>query len=166
MRRIVANILSFFIVVVLFAGCGSNYYAEKYVISTTQKELVRKIDSFKNEHPEYRHFEMIDGERIDSDHPCAPFQTMGDTTLLRYDFSFHVTSENMIFQCNILNYDSLDQSELTTLNFIAVTDTAVRNAYTINTKDLSMKDNNRYKRVFEKEILDNLGVVWENKGRW
>lgn len=72
----------------------------------------------------------------------------------------------MIFQCNILNYDSLDQSELTTLNFIAVTDTAVRNAYTINTKDLSMKDNNRYKRVFEKEILDNLGVVWENKGRW
>ena len=166
MRRIVANILSFFLVVVLFAGCGSNYYAEKYVIHTTQKELVRKIDSFKNEHPEYRHFEMIDGERIDSDHPCAPFQTMGDTTLLRYDFSFHVTSENMIFQCNILNYDSLDQSELTTLNFIAVTDTAVRNAYTINTKDLSMKDNNRYKRVFKKEILDNLGVVWENKGRW
>ena len=166
MRRIVANILSFFLVVVLFAGCGSNYYAEKYVIHTTQKELVRKIDSFKNEHPEYRHFEMIDGERIDSDHPCAPFQTMGDTTLLRYDFSFHVTSENMIFQCDILNYDSLDQSELTTLNFIAVTDTAVRNAYTINTKDLSMKDNNRYKRVFKKEILDNLGVVWENKGRW
>ena len=166
MRRIVANILSFFIVVVLFAGCGSNYYAEKYVIHTTQKELVRKIDSFKNEHPEYRHFVMIDGKQVDSDHPCAPFQTMGDTTLLRYVFSFRITSENMIFQCNILNYDSLDQSELTTLNFIAVTDTAVRNAYTINTKDLSMKDNNRYKRVFEKEILDNLGVVWENKGRW
>ena len=31
MRRIVANILSFFIVVVLFAGCGSNYYAETLV---------------------------------------------------------------------------------------------------------------------------------------
>lgn len=166
MRITIANILSFFIMVSFFAGCGSNYYAEKYVIHTTQKELVRKVDSFKNEHPEYRHFVMINGERIDSDHPCAPFQAMGDSTLLRYDFSFHIASENMIFQCNIGNYDSLDQSELTTLCFIAVTDTAVRNAYTINTKDLSMKDNNRYKRVFEKEILDNLGVVWEKKGRW
>ena len=85
---------------------------------------------------------------------------------MRYDFAFHVASENMIFYCNIINYDSLDLSEPTILDFVSVTDTDVRQGYTINTKDLSRKDNSRYKRVFEKEILDNLGVEWENKGRW
>lgn len=50
MRRTVVYILSFLVMVVLFDSCGSNYYAEKYVIHTTHKELVRKIDSFKNEH--------------------------------------------------------------------------------------------------------------------
>ena len=161
-------VLIFFTFLVLLVGCGSDFYAEKYAIHANQKELVHKVDSFKKVHPEYRYFGPIDSTLVpkETDGPRAPFQSMGDTSLLRYDFAFHVASENMIFYCNIINYDSLDLSEPTILDFVSVTDTDVRQGYTINTKDLSRKDNSRYKRVFEKEILDNLGVAWENKGRW
>ncbi len=166
MKKIPA--LTFFTLLMLFVGCGSDFYAEKYAIHTTQKELVDKVDSFKKEHPEYRHLAIIDSTMVpkETDGPRAPFQSMGDTSLLHYSFFFRVTSENRIFYCNIINYDSLSLSEPTILDFVSVTDTDVRQGYTINTKDLSRKDNSRYKRVFEKEILDNLGVAWENKGRW
>ena len=166
MKKILS--LFFFTLLVILVGCGSDFYAEKYAIHTTQKELVHKVDSFKKEHPEYRHFGTIDSTLVpkETDGPSAPFQSMGDTSLLHYSFFFRIASENRIFYCNIINYDSLNLSEPTVLDFVSVTDTDMRQGYRINTRDLSRKDNARYKRVFEKEILDNLGVAWENKGRW
>ena len=155
---------TFILLLLLFGGCGSNYHAETYTLNTSQRELVRKVDSFKNKHPEYRHFIHYNGELSEDDGPDYPYgYSMGDSSIVRYDIAFHVASENMIFRCNIMNYDSTDRSIPIYLHFYAVTDTDVRNAYTINTKDLSREDNNRYKRTFEREILDNLGVEWHHK---
>ena len=162
-NRYAASIL----LLVFFGGCGSNYHAETYTINTSQRELVRKVDSFKNEYPEYRHFTEFNGELSEDDGPNYPFgYAMGDSSIVRYDIAFYVASENMVFRCNILNYDSTNRSTPTYLHFNAVTDTAVRNGYTINTKDLSRKDNKRYKKTFEREILDNLGVEWHHKTLW
>ena len=155
---------TFILSLLLFGGCGSNYHAETYTINTSQRELVRKVDSFKNKHPEYKHFTMCNGELSEDGGPDYPYgYSMGDSSIVRYDFAFQVPSENMIFRCNILKYDSTNRSIPTYLHFYAVTDTAVRNAYTINTKDLSREDNVRYKKTFEREILDNLGVEWHHK---
>lgn len=162
--RISSRYAAFILLLLFFGGCGSNYHAETYTINTSQRELVRKVDSFKNEHPEYKHFTMYNGELSEDDGLDYPYgYAMGDSSIVRYGIAFHVASENMIFRCNIMNYDSSNRSTPTYLHFNAVTDTAVRNSYTINTKDLSRKNNERYKKTFEREILDNLGVEWHHK---
>lgn len=155
---------TFILSLLLFGGCGSNYHAETYTLNTSQCELVRKVDSFKNKHPEYRHITNYNGVLSEDDGPDYPYgYAMGDSSIVRYSIAFYVASENMIFRCNIMNYDTNNRTTPTYLHFHAVTDTAVRNAYTINTKDLSREDNVRYKKTFEREILDNLGVEWHHK---
>ena len=117
---------TFILSLLLFGGCGSNYHAETYTLNTSQCELVRKVDSFKNKHPEYRHITNYNGVLSEDDGPDYPYgYAMGDSSIVRYSIAFYVASENMIFRCNIMNYDTTNRTTPTYLHFHAVTDTAV-----------------------------------------
>lgn len=156
-------LLIFTSTIYLLAGCGTDWYSETYEIHTTQSDFVRKVDSLKIAHPEYNWYSYDkDWNVIKSDYAYAPYERMGRSDLLFYSLVFYIPSENKLFSCHIIPYDSLNNVKQFTLRFIAILDTNSSMRYEINTNDLSYKDNARYKRVFENQILNSLNVKWDN----
>lgn len=155
----------YFILLLLCYGCGSGFYSEDYMIKTTKRDFVNKVDSFKICHTEYRCYEHDKyGNVIDSDHAYAPFAVMGDSTLLQYSISIYIPSTEKIFRCCIIPYDSLSEDSSFVLQFRFVSDTNYSNVYYINTKDLSYIENKKYKKILEQKVLNELDVEWENEG--
>ena len=146
----------------IFAGCGSYFYAELYTIHCSEIDFVHKVDSLKSAHPEYKWtVRAPDGTHIDSDGPSTPFSSIGDKELLHYDFVFYIPSENKLFQCHIVPYDSLSSNDEFTLRFASVSDTNYSEGYCLNSGELTREENARYKHLFEELILDKLNVRWE-----
>lgn len=159
MKKIVSSII---IALLLLAGCGSYYYAELYIIHCNEKSFVSKVDSLKTIHPEYKYFfRDADGTLKEFDRPYAPFNE--DTTLLHYNFAFFIPSENKVFQCYIVPYDSLNNKTDFILRFASVADTNHIKTDFINTKDINERDNSKYKRIFEDSILGKLNIKWERE---
>ena len=163
-QRAIRYIIIFVFSIIIFAGCGSYYYAELYTIHCSEKDFVLKVDSLKSVHPEYKWtVHAPDGSLVDSDSPRAPFSSMGDTTLLHYDFYFYIPSENKLFQCHIIPYDSLSSNEEFTLRFSHVCDTNHSDNYELNSGKSTREKDARYKHLFEKLILDKLNVKWDRE---
>ncbi|MBR0078008.1 MAG: hypothetical protein IJP72_06390 [Bacteroidales bacterium] len=147
--------------VIMFAGCGSYFHAESYNIQCSKKDFVHKVDSFKSVHPEYKWTVCKpDGTLAEAGGPRAPFSSMGDTALLHYDFVFYIPSENKLFQCHIVPYDSLSSQDEFSLLFSTVSDTDYIENYHLNTRESTRMEDARYKRLFEELILEKLNVKW------
>ena len=146
----------------VYQSCGSYFSAEQYTIHCSKMDFVRKVDSLKSAHHEYKWtVRNPDGTYEDSDGISTPFKSIGDDDLLHYNFTFYIPSENKLFQCQIVPYNSLVSENEFTLVFSSVSDTTYRQVCSINTKELPKEENEKYKRLFETLILESLNVEWE-----
>lgn len=161
MSRYIIFYFTLLLILLISFSCGSYWFSEQYMIKTTQYDFVNKVDSFKNCNPEYKCYKHDKyGNIIDLDGAYAPYEALGDTSHLHYSISIYLPSEKKMFRCHIVPYDSLSMATNFVLLFSMVSDTNYTKVYQINTKDLSYKENKRYKSIFEKEILNKLGVEW------
>jgi hypothetical protein len=138
-------------VIILVAGTftsDSNRFSEDYVFSGDYVFLINKITVFKSEHPEYK------------------IEDRAGTYERRkyYHEHFYSPDEGYVFRCVIRLFDSNDEN--TILSLVSVScDSNLSEWKNINTDDLSCADNKEVKRIFETEILNNLGTPWRKK-RW
>jgi len=150
------------VVLLMLVCCGSYFYAESYTIQCSEKDFVHKVDSFKSVHPEYKWtVRKSGGTLVEAGGPRAPFSSMGDTALLHYDFVFYIPSENKLFQCHIVPYDSLSFQNEFSLSFSSVADTNYSEIYYLNTDQSVREKDAKYKHLFEELILEKLNVNWE-----
>lgn len=150
-------------IVLMLVGCGSYFYAEQYTVHCSQRDFVRKVDSLKYVHPEFRWTNSKpNGTFEDSDGISTPFESIGNKEILEYNFVFYIPSENKLFLCHIVSYDSLNSNDEFTLLFASVADTNYSENYYLNTKISTKEEDAKYKHLFEELILDKINVYWEN----
>lgn len=148
-------------VLLLFVGCGSYFYAEPYKIHCSEIDFVRKVDSLKSVHPEYKwNVRAPNGAYVDSDGPSTPFSSIGEGNLMHYDFTFYIPTENKLFQCHIVPYDTLNSKDEFTLRFTSVSDTNYSENYNLNSDKSTCEKDAEYQHLFEELILEKLNVNW------
>lgn len=143
--------------VMMLFRCGSASSAEKYIIYASQQDFVKKIHDYKDYCPE-------NDWSSQSDYVYAPYEkSLGDTTVLFYYFDIYIPSEQKVFSCVIIPYDSTNTANQFSLRFLSIFDTSTLVRKYINTVDLSTRDNSYYKHVFETKFLEELNVKWQVK---
>jgi len=126
----------------MFSSC--NYIpcrGQDYLIKDiTHKELISRFNELREKHPEYAAGE----DYIDEYRPWRRFITLYWKDLdLRISLNIH-TGDQIPNPPTHLNFTSTGKGD-------------------INSRDLNKRLNEQYKRKFEKEILDKLGVKWKRK---
>ena len=159
MKNIIKTIRTTFLILLIpflysacnFIAAGSYPLAEYYEFNTTTDELIEKANIFKKKNPTYKVFTYIEDGNIE--------EVLGRQH--EYDYTLHFYFEDIdkkihcVIKGNRIGLTGIEEGV-----------TIFGDWKTINTKDLSEKENEEIKKKFETEILDKLGE-WERvKTRW
>jgi hypothetical protein len=124
------------------SGCklssGSYPYAEKYKIDCSESELIRAIEEFKGENPQYlvpKEVGLLDGRNNEKDH--------------WYHVYFYYPNENQIVYAWTRPIDN----KKTTFAFVSVNDGLILGKWKDINKDFEVRDNKNQKEKFESLIL-------------
>ena len=123
---------------------------QDYIIENiTHQELINKFNEFREKHPEY----IFSEDRIDENLPWRIYITLYWEDLdLRIHLNIHIGDQI--------------PNPPTHLKFSHIGDKEVRWGKDINSKELGKELSEQYKKKFETEILDKLGVKWKRKSCW
>lgn len=140
--------LLLFLSIILLNCAGSYYYAEPYLLDISRTDLIDKIRKFKDENPEYKSITIESGipEEYPKDHRGELF----------YSFYFYLPEKEMIVH-SVMNMSEQISDNPANFAFTGVTKNKNLGGWkSINTRDLSRKENKEIKRMFETEILSKL----------
>ncbi|MDX9914169.1 MAG: hypothetical protein RBS77_06340, partial [Candidatus Moranbacteria bacterium] len=146
---------------------GSYVDAENYYITLSNRELIEKIDLFKKNNPQYRYF-STDGKGNIYEPGGYTQDKLGEGKIVTKYPSDSATFFSCYFyfadfKASILCIVRLNHTNEKMTNFMltAVLYDPNGSGGSFNNGDLSRKEEKRFKRKFETEILGNLGVVWK-----
>lgn len=130
---------------------GSYPYAEYYYIDISQDDLIKKITSFKETNPQYKIYTTNENrEKV---------EVKDDTANYYQSFYFNLGNDSVIL-C-VINIGSEVPKNSTKMGLVRFSTQKNFGSWkSINTKELSKKDNAEIKRIFENKILNNLDVSW------
>jgi len=120
---------------------GSYGDAEQYELSIRESDLIKKIETFKNENPQYMvpdEVGLVDGRRDAQDH--------------WYHIYFFYPQENQI----VYAWVRKSGKQKTTLAFVSVNDGLVFGKWKDINKDFSSSENENQIQKFEDRILNKL----------
>lgn len=129
---------------------GSYPYAEQYKFDTSHDKLVSQIKRFKRKHPEFNVFSRNQNDSL--------YNIDRDTDGF-YGFYFKVPMEDsatVVMMC-VIN-KSANNNYPATLLFNSITLSEKLSGWQRINKDLSRKDNKKFKALFERTVLDSLGM--------
>ena len=126
-----------------FWGAGSYPDAEYYEFYMTQEKLIEKINTFKEENPRYKLFTYNESGNEE--------EVLDEHTEYFYHFYFYFGDIDKKVHCVITRDCKIG------LTGIEEGITIFGEWKSINTNDLSRKENKAIKKKFETEILDKLG---------
>lgn len=133
---------------------GDNYlHSEEYIVKKTYSDLDWEVYNFKKSNPEYALFRINEqGEKyIHKDYQSSK----------HFHVFFYFEDINLTIQCLL---DPINDKK-SLLSLYAISKGVNFASWkSINTNDLSKKENEEIKKKFEVEILDKLGK-WKHK-RW
>ena len=147
-------ILSF---ILMFVSCdlilsGSYPHAQQYECYVTSNELIGKIQDLKKERVNLEVWIKNDSDSIvKMDSYNERFEYLNfkipitkDSSIIMYSVIFHHSNPAIILLDRIspLNYRTFKH---------------------INTKDFTNEENEKMKKIFEKDILDRLSIKWKRK---
>ena len=132
-----------------FFAVGSYPYAEYYKFDMTRDSLIRKMNQFKDENPQYKVF------TTDQDNNIVEL-SVGVESYGFWCVNYNIGNDSTIL-C-VINMSDQIKEKPTYLGFVGFsTKKNFGNWKDINTKELSRKENKFIKKKFEKDILDKLG---------
>lgn len=139
------------IVLLAFSSCdmflaGSYPYAESYRFECSRSELIERIAEFKKVNPEFQPVQMSKDSIVES------YPKDGQTDFF-YHFYFYIDSLNLYIHCAM----NKNEQNPTDLLFTGVTKSKNMAYWKRINEDLPRKENKMIKKIFESEILDNLG---------
>lgn len=154
-KKAILDILYFFTAMCLYScawGAGSYCDSEDYLINLSScDELINEIVKMKQINPELNVYYKNENGEID---------TMGGEIPDFYTCYFMIDSIGYLCVINLNQQDQ--QNVLFQFVSIARKEEIERgNWKRINTSDLSKRDNEEYKKIFEERILNHLGVLWK-----
>ena len=125
-------------------------YSENYEVSFESRDrLITRINRWKNDNPDYMRVNR--SNHIINEIP-------DDFYGHNYNVFFYFADFNQSIHCIIMKNP-------TRIMLVHVSEKRNGGMWTkINSFYLKRKDNNQIKYKFEKEILDNLGITWQQKG--
>jgi hypothetical protein len=147
MKKYIMKYFGLCICLVLCA-CGSYYYAEYYTFKTSKKELINRIEEFKEKNPQYKI--IVDGIETKDNVDEYNF----------YHSGFYIETENVVLYTVINVYDIDSDATIglvTVLYNVGMNDTKF-----YRLEKLSKKERKKYIKIFETEILDKLGK-WQRE---
>ncbi len=137
---------------------GSYPYAEKYIVNLPEDEVIQKIVDLKEKEPSLQ---------VPSAKP--PFFSLTDSkSEYEYHVFFLLKDGKTVLSCFVRNIDRYTTaiklvSTGTGPEFLNTKEINARSYFVL--RDLNSKENRQYKRDFEKQILNKLGVEWK-KDKW
>jgi|GEM_PF-2349500 len=144
-NKILVLISLFFLITLLFTSCnligaGTFSNAQYYTLNITEEELIEYIQIFKSMYPEYQFMELQSDGSLEEK----------KNYYLRnsYIVYFSLPAYGIVMQC----VTSKDSKNLGQIGLFAVR-VVNSNIKTINTSDLTKKENKEYKKIFESEVL-------------
>lgn len=157
MIRIIKIILStlgllFVIYVVWVISFGYNFTgdvyqdSEEYIVEQSKDDLINIIETFRSSNPSYK--------LITTNEEGEYIYYQDSNSSKHYNVYFYFKDIDLTIKC-LLDYINEDESRF---SLYAVSKGVNFASWkTINTKELTRKENKEIKKKFEKEILDNLG---------
>jgi hypothetical protein len=141
---IIQSALCTAIFLLLFSSCGNYFFIQFYDFhDISVEQLVNRIDTFKNKYPEYKLI-RVSSEGIYGEYPDTYEKNY-------YNLYFHFKDTDQTLHCIILD-------EPTIIGLDAVSQgTNFGGWKDINTVELTREENDRIKKKFETEILNQLG---------
>lgn len=157
---------------ILLIGCnlikaGSYANAENYYISLSNYELIEKLNIFIKNNPQYRYFsidengnnyEVLGKYQYDSIGVFVETTTRSDSATF-YSCYFYFSDLKASILC-IVRLNNIDDN-ITNLKLVSIIYDLKEENGSFNSGELSRKEEKKFKRKFETEILDKLGVVWK-----
>ncbi|MFI2743487.1 hypothetical protein ACG2LH_12155 [Zhouia sp. PK063] len=149
-----------------FLGAGSYPYSENYLYKFPCDTLIQRIKQFEAIHPKYKVYEKNEkGDYIEMDHYSE--SRIGKSNKSYKDYNKNVDSFSIYFYleeikgtilCSINLGEESRKSKVSILNLVAITYSKNFASWkTINTDDLSKKQNKEIKELFENKIANKLG---------
>jgi hypothetical protein len=136
---LVLGIFLFYKLATMFAP-GSYAFSETYVFKVSEKELIRAIDEFRNENPQY--YVPFDVTSIEGRH--------GDLDYW-YHFYFYYHDENQILHCWVRG-----GTKQTTFAFVGVNDGLSFGHWKTVNDDFGFFENRKVIKQFEERILNHI----------
>ena len=162
-KKQIITISRFLGFIVLIIGCiilirpweifivGSYPYAEYYTFNTYSKEsLIKRIDIFKEENPEYKLMKMSYNGELE--------EVMSRDTESGYSLYFYFSDIDMTVHCVIKK----GAGNPTRLGFTACSPGVNFSKWKDINKELPKEENAKIKKKFETEILNSIGG-WSKK---
>lgn len=128
--------------------------SEKYILNISNKEVISKVDQFKELHKEFR--------LITTDEEGIRFYYQDNYSSRYYHVFFYFSDINLTIQCLL---EPISQKESLFLLYSVSDGVNFGSWKDINSNSLSREENKIIKRKFEIEILDKLGK-WRKAYFW
>lgn len=150
MRNNITRLIFFFIVgiCIFFISCdfapGSYPYAEKYVLNTNEKDLIKAIDFFKKGNPKYKVPQIVglkDGRNNADDY--------------WYHIYFYYPEENQI----VYTWVRLEEKNKIVFALVSINEGLTLGNWKVINKDYSSKENAEQKKKFEDRILKKVKAI-------
>lgn len=163
----------FTIISILLLGCffykaGSYVNAENYYISLSDYELIEKLELFIKNNPQYRYFSI--DENGNSYEPSGEYlynrigESISTTTRTDsarfYSCYFYFSDLKASILCIVRLNNTNEKITNFKLAYLLYDQNGEDGSF--NNGDLSRKEEKKFKRKFETEILNQLGVKWEH----
>lgn len=143
--------ITFFLLISCAWGAGSYAYAEVYLLNlSSAEELIDNIKAIKQKDNSLNiYYTNENGDTISMDGESYSF------------YMNYYLIDSIGYMCAI----NINQKEekMVAMQFVAIAigEGIDKNDWKeINTKELSCKDNEKYKKLFEKNILNRLSIQW------
>lgn len=162
--------------ILFFCACdllrvGSNAYSEDYLFELGNKDLIRSIEHFKIQNPDYKVYQVNEQDSVYE--PGGYYETrIGDTSLhydefntkaSSFDVYFYFSDTGATIYCTINLSNPQRTNNKSILSLVGLTYSKNFASWkTINTEDLSEEENEKIKALFEKRILNKLGT-WSRR---
>lgn len=144
------NKYSLVILLAVLSGCnlspGSYPYAEKYEISSTESDVIKALEIFKTQHPQYavpKEVGLVDGRSNEQDH--------------WYHIYFYYPEENQVVYAWTRSIDG----KRTTLALVSINEGLTLGNWKDLNDDFKGSDNENQKRKFESRIIKPLQTILE-----
>lgn len=143
------------VVDILSHFAGSYSYSENYTFNTQREDLIVKINHLKNQEPQLKVMTVFENGKI-GELPDRHLQNF-------YSCYFYLPKNKITAHC-VINTNNTGYP--TVLQFVGISEYANFASWkSINTDQLSKKENKEIKIIFETEILDKLGK-WRKPHFW